>query len=54
MGWAVVIAVVAVAIVAAVDILAAGGIESGVLALLVATITPLVPAFIARITQGRK
>lgn len=48
LGLAAVIGIIAVAIVAAVDILADGELEPALLALLAAVLSPLIPALIVR------
>lgn len=48
LGWATIISICVVGVLAVADVFATGGLEAGVLALLAATVGPLIPALIAR------
>ena len=48
LGLAAVVSLVVVGVVAVVDVVVTGAIEPGVLALVAATLAPLVPALVAR------
>ena len=54
LGLAAVIGILAVAVVAVIDILADGELEPALMALLAAVLSPLIPALIVRYGKGEK